>query len=45
MLKNMNKEGNFNSNRDSIILEKNGGTTDNQKKEKLIKYSNKVFLS
>jgi len=28
MLKNMNKEGNFNSNRDSIILEKNGGTTD-----------------
>jgi hypothetical protein len=31
MLKNMNKEGNFNSNRDSIILEKNGANEDNKK--------------
>lgn len=31
MLKNMNKEGNFNSNRDSIILEKSGANEDNKK--------------
>ena len=45
MLKNMNKEGNFNSNRDSIILQKNGANEDNYNKQKLIKYSNKIFLS
>lgn len=45
MLKNMNKEGNFNSNRDSILLQSKGINSDNLKQQRIIKYSNKIFLS